>query len=100
MLNNKKRTAYKTKKSLSVTTKASSEVSILAMVFLDPSHRVLRPLFTYQKNSRTVKHAFFGAKPHGKQRLLKAFCPLWESLANVFEKKRLGYLVKILNGGR
>ena len=26
------------------------------------------------------------------------FCPLWEGLANDFEKKHLGYLVKIENG--
>ena len=48
------------------------------------AHRVLEGLFTYQKNSRTLKHAFFGVKPYGEQRLLKVFCPLWENPANLF----------------
>ena len=60
-------------------------------------HRELRGLFTYPKNIRTLKHGFFGAKPHGEQRLLKAFCPLWENPANLFEKKKpFGLLNKVL----
>ena len=48
--------------------------------------------FDFQKNSPSLGHAFFGAKQHGEQRLLKAFCPLWENPANLFEKKNhLGY---------
>ena len=62
------------------------------------SHRVLRGLFTYPKNIRTLKHGFFGAKPHGEQRLLKVFCPLWENPANIFEKKPFGLLNKVLEG--
>ena len=61
-------------------------------------HRVLGPKFTYQKNPRKLKHAFFGAKPHGEQCLLKALCPLWESLANLFEKKPFGLQNKVLEG--
>ena len=53
------------------------------------AHRVLRLQLTYLKNPRTVKHAFFGVKPHGEQGLLKAFCPLWENPANLFEKKTI-----------
>ena len=62
-------------------------------------HRVLRPKFTYQKNPRKLKHVFFGVKPYGEQRLLKAFCPLWEGLTNLFEKKPFGLLNKVLEGG-
>ena len=61
-------------------------------------HRVLRGLSTYPKNIRTIKHAFFGAKPHVEQRLLKAFCPLWDILANSFGKKPFGLLSKVLEG--
>ena len=59
---------------------------------------MLGPKFTYQKNPRKLKHAFFGAKPHGEQCLLKALCPLWESLANLFEKKPFGLQNKVLEG--
>ena len=61
-------------------------------------HRVLRGLSTYPKNIRTLKHDFFGAKPHGEQRLLKVFCPLWENPANIFEKKPFGLVNKVLEG--
>ena len=62
------------------------------------AHRVLRRELTYLKNPRTVKHAFFGVKPHGEQCLLKALCPLWENPANLFEKKPFGLLNKVLEG--
>ena len=61
-------------------------------------HRVIRGLSTYPKNIRTLNHAFFGAKPHVEQRLLKAFCPLWDILANSFGKKPFGLLSKVLEG--
>ena len=61
-------------------------------------HRVLGGLSTYPKNIRTLKNAFFGVKPYGEQHLLKAFCPLWEGLANLFEKKPFGLLNKVLEG--
>ena len=61
-------------------------------------HRVLAGLFTHPKNSRTLKHAFFGVKPYGEQHLLKVFCPLWENPANLFEKKPFGLLNKVLEG--
>ena len=61
-------------------------------------HRVLRLQLTYLKNPRTVKHAFFGVKPHGEQCLLKALCPLWENPCNDFEKKPFGLLNKVLEG--
>jgi len=59
---------------------------------------VLGGLSTYQKNIRTLKHAFFGAKPYGEQHLLKVFCPLWENPANISEKKPFGLLNKVLEG--
>ena len=66
--------------------------------FFEGHHRVLRGLFTYPKNIRTLKNGFFGAKPYGEQRLLKAFCPLWENPANLFEKKPFGLLNKVPEG--
>ena len=59
---------------------------------------MLGDLFTYPKNIRTLKNAFFGVKPYGEKRLLKAFCPLWEGLTNLFEKKPFGLLYKVLEG--
>jgi len=63
-----------------------------------PRHRVLGGLFTYQKNIRKLKDVFFGAKPYGEQRLPKAFCPLWEGLTNLFEKKPFRLLNNVLEG--
>ena len=71
---------------------------IQAIKGLFANHRVLRPKFTYPKNPRKLKHVFFGVKPYGEQHLLKAFCPLWEGLANLFEKKPFGLLNKVLEG--
>ena len=61
-------------------------------------HWVLGPRFTYQKNTRTLKHAFFGVKPHGEQCLLKALCHLWENPYSDFEKKPFGLVSKVLEG--
>ena len=41
---------------------------------------------------------FSGSEQLAEQRLLKSFRSEWVSLANIFEKKLLGYLVKIENG--
>ena len=62
-------------------------------------HRVLGPKFTYQKNPRKLKHVFFGVKLYGEQHLLNVFCPWWENPANLFEKKPIGLLNKVLEGG-
>ena len=56
--------------------------------FLHYSLGAGRP-FNLPKNIRTLKYAFFDAKPCGEQRLLKVFCPLWEGLTNGFEKKTI-----------
>ena len=68
------------------------------LFYLGCEHRVLRPKFTYQKNPRKLKRVFFGVKPYGEQRLLKALCPLWGILTNGFEKNPFGLLNKVLEG--
>ena len=50
-------------------------------------HRVLGPHLTYPKKSPPSGQAFFDAKQHGEQRLLKSFCSEWVELYTVFEKK-------------
>ena len=90
-----KKDVHKTKQNFSLLHIAYNEISLAKPLSI---HRVLRVLSTYQKNIRTLKYGFFGAKPHGEQRLLKAFCPLWENPANLFEKKPFGLLYKVLEG--
>ena len=54
-------------------------------------HRVLGPHLTYPQKSPPLGHAFFDAKQHGEQRLLKSFCSEWVELYTVFEKKLFSY---------
>ena len=41
---------------------------------------------------------FLGSEQLGEQRLLKSFRSEWRKRHSIFEKKLLGYLVKIENG--
>ena len=52
-----------------------------------------------QKRTRP-KHAFLGREPPRDQRLLKSIRRVRQKRVSVFEKKLLGYLVKILNRRR
>ena len=62
--------------------------TILPQLFI---HRVLGPHLTYPQKSPPMGHAFFDAKQHGEQRLLKSFCSEWVELYTVFEKKLFSY---------
>ena len=46
------------------------------------------------------KHAFSGRELPREQRFIMSFRRVRQGRVSVFEKKLLGYLVKILNGGR
>ena len=46
------------------------------------------------------KHAFSGRELPREQRFIVSFRRVRQGRVSVFEKKLLGYLVKILNGGR
>ena len=52
-----------------------------------------------QKRTRP-KHVFLGREPPRDQRLLKSIRRVRQKRVSVFEKKLLGYLVKILNRRR
>ena len=45
-----------------------------------------------------MKRVFLGSEQLGEQRLLKSFRSEWRTRYSIFEKKLLGYLVKIENG--
>ena len=45
-----------------------------------------------------MKRVFLGSEQLGEQRLLKSFRSEWRKRYPIFEKKLLGYLVKIENG--
>ena len=53
---------------------------------------------TYPKNSLSTKRVFSGSEQLAEQRLLKSFRSEWRKRHSIFEKKLLGYLVKIENG--
>ena len=56
---------------------------------VDPAQKKTRP-----------KHAFSGRELPREQRFIVPFRRVRQGRVSVFEKKLLGYLVKILNGGR
>ena len=54
--------------------------------------------FHSPKNSHSLGHAFFDAKPYREQLLLKAFCAPWKKHDSDFEKKTFWLLNKVGEG--